>query len=185
MELERDDFQFLRRRISFLTQEEMTDLEHGSLLGCGGHGSVRQVLYEGREAVVKEFRDPDALLPLMREARFMAELGGAGGVPRILAVCVNPAAIVQEFVGETYDKFLHRCSVDGLLDSLVSVSRRLGEMHDGGVVHNDLKIDNITFSGSVGKPTYHIIDLGWACRVGRVAGDFTPEDQDPLYGEGK
>lgn len=82
MEEESDDGQYLRRGISVLTQEDMDELEPGSLLGCGGHGTARQVLYEGTEAVVKEFRDCDALLPLMREAGFTVEVEGADGVPR-------------------------------------------------------------------------------------------------------
>ena len=182
-EKERDDEQFLRRRISFFTEEEMVDLEPGLLLGMGGHGSVRRVLYRGETAVVKELKDSSALLPLLREARFMVELDGAGGVPRVLAVCLSKAATVQEFVGKTYDKFLHKCSVSDLLDSLVSISRCLGEMHDKGIVHNDLKMDNITFSGGVREPLFHLIDLGWSCRVGRVACDFTAEDDDDGCGE--
>lgn len=30
---------------------------------------------------------------------------GAGGMPCVLAVWSKPAAVVQEFVGNTYDKF--------------------------------------------------------------------------------
>lgn len=73
----------------------MVELEPRSVLGCGGHTTVRQVLYEGKEAIVKEFRDADALLLLMREARFMVELGEAGGVSWILVVSLNPAVMVQ------------------------------------------------------------------------------------------
>ena len=52
----------------------------------------------------------------------------------------------------------------------------MGEIHDKGIVHNDLKPDTITFSGGVREPVFHLIDLGWGCRVGRVAGEFIAEN---------
>lgn len=178
MEEERGDGQYLRRRISFFTQKEMDDLETGSLLCCGGHGTVRQVLYEGREAVVKEFRGPDALLPLMRGSRFMVEVGGAGGVSNsihLLEPCCGSTGIFWQNLRQIpWQMFRGR----------PSGCRHLGEVHDKGIVHNDLKIDNVTFSGSVHEPTYHIIDLGWASCIGRVNGNFTPNDDD-VCGDGK
>ena len=54
------------------------------------------------------------------------------------------------------------------------------KLHNKGIVHNDLKLDNVTFSGSVHEPVYHIIDLGWASKTGRVAGDFTPDANDDV-----
>ena len=65
--------------------------------------------------------------------------------------------------------------MQGVLRSLGLLCRRLGEVHARGVVHNDLKTDNITVSGGVHSPVLHVIDLGWACQAGRVAGDFTLE----------
>ena len=115
----------------------------------------------------------------------MLELRGAGGVPRPLALGFDPLTIIQEFVGEPYDKFLQQCSVQDMLHSLVLLCRRLEELHAKGVVHNDLKADNITVSGSVHRPVLHLIDLGWACRTGRVAGHFildTGEDIVPREG---
>ncbi|MPD02983.1 hypothetical protein E2C01_098596 [Portunus trituberculatus] len=68
-----------------------------------------------------------------------------------------------------------QCSLQGMLRSLGKLCRCLGEVHARGVVHNDLKIDNITVSGGVHHPVLHIIDLGWACGAGRVAGDLSLE----------
>ena len=92
-----------------------------------------------------------------------------------MALGFNPLTMIQEFVGEPYAKFLQQCTVQDVLHSLVLLCRRLGEMHAQGVVHNDLKEDNVTVSGSLHNPVLHVIDLGWACRLGRVAGDFTLE----------
>ncbi|KAK8400925.1 hypothetical protein O3P69_002596 [Scylla paramamosain] len=173
-EAQEGDIDFLDRRISFLTEEEMRALDAGSFLGRGGNGCVRRLLYGGVHAVRKEFVHEDVLLPMMREARFMLELRGAGGC-RAPWPWASAPTIIQEFVGEPFDKFLRQCSVQGVLRSLGLLCRRLGEVHARDVVHNDLKTDNITVSGGVHRPVLHVIDLGWACRAGRVAGDFTLE----------
>ena len=186
MEAREDDIVFLGRRIPFLREEEMSVLDGGSFLGRGGNACVRRLLYRGMHAVRKEFLHQDTVvLPMMREARLMLELHGAGGVPRPLALGFHPLTIIQEFVGEPYDKFLRQCSVQDMLRSLHLLCHRLGELHAQYVVHNDLKTDNITVSGDVHRPVLHVIDLGWACRVGHVAGDFTLEtgkDDAPTEG---
>ncbi|MPC61980.1 hypothetical protein E2C01_056060 [Portunus trituberculatus] len=112
---------------------------------------------------------------MMREARLMLELRGTGWVPRPLALGLEPLTFIQEFVCEPYDKFLMQCSVHGVLRSLGQLCHRLGEVHARGVVHNDLKADNIIVSGGVHRPVLHVINLGWAGRAGRVAGDFSLE----------
>ncbi|MPC35076.1 hypothetical protein E2C01_028489 [Portunus trituberculatus] len=52
--------------------------------------------------------------------------------------------------------------------------------------YNDLKGDNITVSDGMHRPVLHVIDLGWACRAGRVAGDFSVEtgEEDEFLREG-
>lgn len=57
----------------------------------------------------------------------------------------------------------------GFLDSLVTIARLLGEIHANGMVHNDVRALNITFTCSVREPDFHLIDLGLARRFGHVA----------------
>ena len=160
---------FIQEHVPFLTPEQLYNLGEGRLLGAGSYGSVRQLVYEGTEAIKKELLDEVSCLELLREAHFLVQMNGAGGVPRLLAVCQTPPVLVQEFVGQTYEKYLYACSVGGFLNSLISLSQRLGEIHAKGIVHNDLKVNNITFTGTVSEPVFHIIDFGLACRVGQVA----------------
>ncbi|XP_063865339.1 probable serine/threonine-protein kinase kinX [Scylla paramamosain] len=159
----------IRRQVPVLTKAELHGLGGGLLLGVGGFGSVRLVGQEnGAPAVVKELLQADQLLPVLKEATFLLQLGGAGGAPRLLGVCQAPPALVQEFVGQTYDTYLEVCSVKGFLESLQAVCQCLEEVHAKGIVHNDLKWNNITFSGSVNAPRFHIIDFGWASSSGSV-----------------
>lgn len=169
---EEGDEEFLRCRVPFLSERELLTLEVVAPVGRCGFGTVRRVLYEGREAVVKAMLDLDSLPPLLREARMMVQVEGAGGVPEVLAVCLHPPAIVQEFVGDTYVEYLEQCTVGGFLDSLVTIVRLIGEIHAKGIAHNDVRNLNITFTGSVREPVFHMIDLGLACRFGQVAGEL-------------
>ena len=82
------------------------------------------------------------------------------------AVCLDPPTLVLEFVGESY-KYLERCTMTVFLDSPVSIAGRLEYIQGKGVVHNDLKVNNITFSGGYDNPVFHIIDCGFACRAGK------------------
>ncbi|MPC66721.1 hypothetical protein E2C01_060872 [Portunus trituberculatus] len=174
LEAREGDIDFLGRRIPFLREEEMRALDGGSFLDSGGNGCARLLLWDGAPVVRKEFHHDGALLSMMREALLMLELRGAGGVPRPLALGFQPLTIIQEFVG--------------VLRFLGQLCRRLWEVHTQGVVHNDLKADNIIVSGGVHRPVLHVIDLGWACRAGRVAGDFSiktgEEDDFPREGLG-
>ncbi|KAG0715700.1 hypothetical protein GWK47_011357 [Chionoecetes opilio] len=122
----------------------------------------------------------------------MLELNGAGGVPRLRAVCAAPPALLQEYVGITYDNFLRNCSVENFLNSLTSICERLQEVHAKDIVHNDLKFNNITYTGTIIEPVFHIIDLGWACHSGQVAAEQVfpdsvysdeEEDEDDLSDE--
>ncbi|KAK8376744.1 hypothetical protein O3P69_009987 [Scylla paramamosain] len=170
----------IQRHVPFLTKEELHSLEGERLLGVGGFGCVRLVTWEnGTLAVVKELLQADQLVPVLTEASMLLQLRGAGGAPRLLGVCQSPPALVQEFVGHTYDRYLSVCSVKEFLASLEGVCHCLQEVHDKGVVHNDLKWNNITFTGTVAAPHFHIIDFGLAsCSASAEWGNTASEEAD-------
>ena len=177
---DQDDEEYLWRHVPFLTEAQLRSLGRGRLLGVGGFGCVRQLQYEGRQAIVKLLLRADDLASLLREARVLAELSGAGGAPRLLAVCRSPPALVQQFLGHTYDYYLGGCSVEQFLKSLIDICQRLEEVHQAGYVHNDIKFNNITFTGTISEPHFHIIDFGLACHVGDImferASDLTDRE---------
>lgn len=176
-----DDEEFLRRRVPFLTQQQMDTLEVVEGLGHGAFGAVTLVKYEGAWAAHKRLLVDSAVRDMLEEARCMVHLDGAGGMPRVLALCLAPPMMLMEFVGHTYDKYLCVCSVGGFLDSVAALAGCLGEIHAKGVVHNDLKMDNVTFSGGKDRPVFHVIDCGLSCNVGAVVGPFVSceSDYDP------
>ena len=163
------DLVFLQQRVPFITEQYLRYQNTIRYLGCGANGSVTLIQYQGSEAVVKHLFEDDALREVLFEARCMVELNGAGGAPRLKAVCLTPAALVMDYVGKTYDKYVVKCSLDDFLNSLISISERLGEVHAKGIIHNDLKAYKITFTGTISDPTFHIIDFGWASNIGEPA----------------
>ena len=92
-EKEEDDLQFLRRRVIFLTEKELDAIELGRYLGRGGYGSVMQAVCQGNDAVIKVFLEQNHIHIMLKEARTAVKVDGAGGVPRVLALCEDPLAI--------------------------------------------------------------------------------------------
>ena len=78
----------------------MREMNTVRLLGKGSYGSVSLVRYEGQLAARKEMNSNIPKWFLLREARLSVELNGAGGVPRTLAICLNPPVVMLEFVGD-------------------------------------------------------------------------------------
>lgn len=172
----------LRRSVRFLTRDQLEEaVECVSSLGSGSYGDVWLVQYGGVHAAMKWLQPPASVAELLQEAHLLLDLDGAGGMPRVLAVCLAPPTLLLEYVGRTYDKFLAGCSVEGLVDSLMSIVGRVAELHALGVVHNDLKVNNITFTGSLAEPVFHLIDCGLACGAGQVADCYMPEGDEALY----
>ncbi|KAG0723341.1 hypothetical protein GWK47_042900 [Chionoecetes opilio] len=169
-------------RIALLTQEQLRDLGAGHFLAEGGSAP------SGRWCL-KGLLESSAIVPLLREARLMLELNGVGGVPRLRAVCAAPPALLQEYVGITYDNLLKNCSIQNFLHSLTSICERLQEVHAKDILHNDLKFNNITYTGTIAEPVFHIINLGWACHSGQAAAEhvfpdsvYSDEEEDEYEG---
>ncbi|XP_037790074.1 mitogen-activated protein kinase 12-like [Penaeus monodon] len=89
-------------------------------------------------------------------------MGGAGGAPIPLGLCESPPALLMSRAGScTLDDALwHKTLSEAqLLEVALRLCRRVKEIHAKGVVHNDLKTNNIMLSADL---DVHIIDFGLA-----------------------
>ncbi|KAG7156500.1 casein kinase I-like [Homarus americanus] len=102
----------------------------------------------------------------IEEHSFHVALDGAGGAPRVRAVCVEERAMIMDYTGMSYDQYLRRCSPREQFHSLLKVAEALSALHLKNVIHNDLKENNITITFPEGKPVLHIIDYGLATKSG-------------------
>lgn len=163
------DLDFIRNYVPFLSAEELDSLQVQTDVTPGSYAQVQMVTFNGRIAIRKVMVSDCFLELLLREARVLLELDGVGGAPRVLALCTDPPAIVLEFVGDTFREFVSECrSVSLLIDTLAKVCDRVHEIHNQGLVHCDLKANNITVSGELHNPDVHIIDFGLATPIGQA-----------------
>ena len=136
-------------------------------LGRGGMGIVYRVRApDGREAALKVLAraDPGALARFERERRLLASLGEAEGFVGLLDAGSSPegAWLVMPLVsGGTLRARLEAgpFSVDATIALGIELGRALGEAHARGIVHRDVKPENVLFTAN-GRAL--VSDLGLA-----------------------
>ena len=122
------------------------------------------------------------LYSLSRDFLFLKLLGDGKHVPRAFGltveeavVCGNPVRLVKEIRMEFAGPTLHDCRVEGFLMSPAVLLRGILEacayLHGKGVIHFDIKINNITVCMETGRPK--LIDFG--------VSELTAEDVTKKY----
>jgi hypothetical protein len=151
------------------TEQRLGMWELGVLCGRGAMGDVYVATHvqSGRRAAVKlltrdSARDPDSVRRFLREARIAASID-MPNVVRVLEVGSDDAAVpfiaMELLEGKDLASILRKERRLGgavLLDMLRQVARGLDAAHDAGVVHRDLKPQNIYLAEGVWK----ILDFG-------------------------
>ncbi|KAG7165124.1 casein kinase 1-like protein 12 [Homarus americanus] len=149
----------------FLNSEELQKIPRMTSVGEGSYGVVEMVYYNGAIMVLKKHKKV-TLEKFIEEHSFHVALDGAGGAPRVRAVCVEERAMIMDYTGMSYDQYLRRCSPREQFHSLLKVAEALSALHLKNVIHNDLKENNITITFPEGNPVLHIIDYGLATKSG-------------------
>lgn len=140
-------------------------------VGRGATAVVSLLRWQGHKAILKKMKTHTSRI-FLNEISFLKLLCGAGGAPDLIGVSYEPPLLVLSYRGRrTLLDALHDFH---LPDSLVlwlglEVARCLRQVHAVGVVHNDLKNDNVTLVISPQEtqpPQVSIIDFGLACCAG-------------------
>lgn len=134
-------------------------------IGKGGYGATDIVKYDGRLCVRKTalhgFTDK-------KEIKIMTYLNGAGGAP-ILHVATKKYFLCS-YVGDQRfcDLFAEReIHLTDLLFGMVQVAKKVKEIHDLGICHNDLKFDNVMVNSNLEMvDAFSLIDFGLSCPSG-------------------
>ncbi|XP_071528805.1 uncharacterized protein [Panulirus ornatus] len=149
-----------RKDVASLTAQAL------EILGSGGNGTAYLVPWKDGTAVLKVSHQSQSCA-FMIEASCMAYVKGAGGVPRVYAICQNPPSIVMSYLGRmTLQDVLIDNDPDRGFDLLqlgLLVGEGLQKLHKKWVIHNDLKSNNVMVGGTPQDPEVSIIDLGMAC----------------------
>jgi serine/threonine protein kinase len=146
------------------------------LLGQGGMGVVWAATNTatGRRVAIKMLRDANAEDPHVRR-RFLREGRAASAVqhPNVVEILdvfeledQTPAMVMELLDGESLGQRLRRVqtlSVEEMARLLVPAVAAVGAAHSLGVVHRDLKPDNIFLAiGHEGATTVKVLDFGIA-----------------------
>ncbi|XP_050712592.1 serine/threonine-protein kinase pim-2-like [Eriocheir sinensis] len=138
------------------------------LLGEGGSCSVFLVNYKGASRCLKvsTLKGNTAFL---REASTLLALDGAGGAPRLLGVSDGKGqelALLTTYCGEhTFDDLPRLAPTDAkMLRAFLDLCRALQQVHARGVVHNDIKANNVVVRLDPDNGRLHVslIDYGLA-----------------------
>ncbi|MCV6627990.1 MAG: protein kinase [Cellvibrionaceae bacterium] len=170
------------------------------LLGEGGMGSVYLAddLKLQRQVAVKCIRPglaSDSLKQrLQREARTLAQLNHPG-IVQIYDVIEGDdgLALVMELVeGQSLRQHLREnlCSQQQLLQFLIEISEALGAAHQAGIIHRDLKLDNILMAanGRLKLTDFGIAktqgdDSAQLTQRGKVSGSLSAMSPEQIKGE--
>ncbi|KAG7160249.1 Megakaryocyte-associated tyrosine-protein kinase-like 1 [Homarus americanus] len=130
-------------------------------LGEGTFGVVDLIKYNKDVKVLKKMKRVN-YATFIEEVKIQRKLDGAGGAPRIHAVCQEDSSVIMDYTGITYDKYINYATTRQKVHTLVKIAEALCEIHQKNIFHNDLKIDNITITVEEKDSTVHIIDFGKA-----------------------
>ena len=147
------------------------------LLGCGSFGTCHLAYYRGILVAVKEFKPrqsrstKEIKRELFYEAKMINHLGDHRGLPLLFGVISKsrPLRLVTQFHGDksssvTLHKAIRRVKLEKpcWLGVLRGVIEALSHVHHAGIMHNDLKSNNVVLEkrGKQWNPV--IIDFGKA-----------------------
>ncbi|MFO0651962.1 MAG: serine/threonine-protein kinase [Polyangiales bacterium] len=149
-------------------------------LGAGGMGEVYKALNEvvGREVAIKILRpeyarSPDVVQRVQREARAANVVRHTNIVDVLDVLDDNNGApvIVQELlIGEDLASYMRNrggaLSEAEALDLMTPVADALGAAHAAGIMHRDLKLENVFLDRRTGTIVPKVLDFGLSRGIG-------------------
>ncbi|MCK6491340.1 MAG: serine/threonine protein kinase, partial [Planctomycetes bacterium] len=158
------------------------DYRLGPVIGEGGMGTVSRALQRalGRQVALKRLRPEQAGDPSLR-ARFLAEAALTADLAHPQVIPVHdlgtdadgmPFYTMKLVSGRPWDEVMHLLDLEQNLRILLKVCDAVGHAHSKGVLHRDLKPDNIMV-GDFGE----VLVLDWG-----LAAAFAPGTRAPRLG---
>lgn len=166
--------------------KDMSDITHGSLIGEGTFGHCVAGTYKGIPVAFKVYKDArlTSLEDVHAEAKILLKIPSHPGIPLLIGIHTTSfpfvlAAKLCKTAGrpETYSCFLKesehsRQNLRLALQLLLSVAEALHHIFSVGVLHNDVKGNNIVLEDAQGVKRGVIIDFGKACLIENARGVY-------------
>lgn len=159
----------------------ITRIEESKPLGQGTYGCCFLAKYRGLVVAVKEYLDndgqkklPDLQKAARHEASMILKLGDHKGLPFLFGVCIKqkPIKIVLLYHGDhntnltLYDatKANPLMDIKTWYDIFGMVADALQHVHIRGIIHNDLKSNNVVLE-KLGDARYNPVIIDFGCSV--------------------
>ena len=169
-----------------LCKEDMSDLEAGQLIGEGTFGYCIAGSYKGIPTAFKIFKDLSDYKEVHTEANFLLKIPSHPGIPLLIGVCTSSTPFVLatklcETVGkpETFSSFLRgqqkfsKPNLPLALKLLLSIGEVLNHLFSVGILHNDIKGNNVVLEDANDLKRGVLIDFGKACYAAEAKGVYT------------
>ena len=166
-----------------LCKEDMSDLTQGELIGEGTFGYCIAGSYKGVSAAFKVFKDLSDYKEVHTEANILLKIPSHPGIPMLIGVCTTSAPFVLatklcKTAGKpkTYSGFLRseqeysKPNLQLALHLLLSVGEALSHIFSAGILHNDIKGNNVVLEDANGLKRAVLIDFGKACYIADAKG---------------
>jgi serine/threonine protein kinase len=137
-------------------------------IGSGGFGVVYEGkrLEDGKEVAIK-LEKIDTLTPTLGiERRFIDELQGVEGIPRVYKTGRqgNYNFMVMDLLGSNLNKLYDYCNREFSLKTVVMLAdimlSRIKAIHKKGIINRDIKPENFLLGGKEDRNTIYLIDFG-------------------------
>ena len=167
-----------------LCKEDMSDLDVWQLIGEGTFGQCYAGTYKDVPAAFKVFKHCESVDEVHREANILLKIPSHPGIPMLIGVYTTNTPFIlatklckTSGYPETFSQFLHRQehnkgSLSIALTILLSVAETLSHLFSVGIIHNDLKGNNVVIEDSTNKKRGVLIDFGKACFFESAKGLF-------------
>ncbi|XP_042872297.1 uncharacterized protein LOC122253333, partial [Penaeus japonicus] len=109
----------------------------------------------------------DCHLPVLNRRQFLPS-----GFQRVVGLCPETLSLVTKFAGRTLEHFVpsERLKPEHRYSAMMQICKAVGTLHKTGLVHNDIKLNNVCLKLTASGPEVTLIDFGICRKAGTAPG---------------
>ncbi|KAK8754201.1 hypothetical protein OTU49_014850 [Cherax quadricarinatus] len=132
-------------------------------------GLCTRILASETDIVIKTFTGSEPYEDLFTELKYLHRVQGVTGVQKLVGVALKLPLLITEFDGISLYKYCCKdIEKNKFFIILKNICRTVKELNMLGIIHNDIKSDNICVKESHGEPKTSLIDFGNSTEKGDI-----------------